>query len=120
MQMSCCNTTVICCGIKRQLVQDCVECNWLVFNQTPTVIFQANKVVSASGTIELSSATLGMTTVDVIFSKGATVIKTFTLENQQCLAFTVVGFDTITLRGDSPSSTESATGSLCLTPRYQI
>ena len=119
--MSCLsNTKVICCGIKRHIVQDCVECNWLVFNQTPTIIFQANKVVSASGTIELSSTTLGMTTVDVIFSRGATIIKTFTLEKQQCLAFTVVGFDTITLIGDSSSPTESASGSLCLTPRYQI
>ena len=119
--MSCLsNTIVTCCGTKRQFVQDCVECRWLVFNQTPAIIFQANKIVSASGTIEQSSSTSEMTKVDVIFSKGGTTIKTFTLENQQCLAFTVVGFDTITLIGNAPSSLESASGSFSLTPRYQI
>jgi hypothetical protein len=79
-------------------VQDCVESSWLVFNQTPSMIFQANKIVSASGSINVSSMTTGMSKVDVIFSKGTTAIKSFTLENQQCLAFTVVGFDTITLK----------------------
>ncbi|HDT6579394.1 TPA: hypothetical protein QFT23_005686 [Bacillus cereus] len=119
--MSCSsNTKVICCGITRQLVQDCVECRWLVFNQTPTIIFQANKIVSASGIIEQSSSTDGMTKVDVIFSKGERPVKTFTLENQHCLAFTVIGFDTITLKGNSPSSLESASGSFSLTPRYHV
>lgn len=119
--MSCSgNSTVICCGKKHQLVQDCVECRWLVFNQTPTIIFQANKIIHASGTIDFSSSSSGMTKVDIIFMKGAAVIKTLTLENRQCLAFTIAGFDTITIKGDSPSSEESASGSLILTPRYQI
>ncbi|WP_209124826.1 S-Ena type endospore appendage [Alkalihalobacillus sp. BA299] len=118
--MSCFCHTVICCGIKRKDVQDCVECRWLIIDQTPTIIFQSNQVVSASGTIELSSSTSGLTQVDVIFSRGTKIIETFTLEDQQCLSFTVVGFDTITLQGNATDPSESATGSFCLTPRYQI
>jgi len=118
--MGCSSNAVICCGIKRDLVQDCVESKWLVFDQTPKIIYQANEVVSASGTIAESSSTGGMTQITMKFSIGGTTITSYTLTNKQYLAFTVVGFDTITLTGNAVSALESATGSFCLTPRYQV
>lgn len=117
--MSCSESTVVCCGIQHNLVQDCVQSNWLIFDQTPEIIYRANEIVSASGTIEESSSTSLMTQVTITFLIAGTPITTLTLTNKQSLAFTVVGFDTITLTGNAPSSAESATGSFCLTPRYQ-
>ncbi|MEB3102216.1 S-Ena type endospore appendage [Ferviditalea candida] len=114
---SSCNTG-ICCGIHENLVQDCVECRWVIYDQTPQVIYQSSEIVSASGSIEQSSSTAGMTQVTMTFSIGETVIKNFTLTNRQCLAFTVIGFDTITLHGNGVSPLESASGRLCITPRY--
>ncbi len=109
---------VICCGIQENLVQDCVECRWVLYDQTPQVIYQANEIVSASGSIEESSSTAGMTQITMTFSIGGTEITHYTLSNRQCLAFTVVGFDTITLKGNAASSLESASGKFCITPRY--
>lgn len=119
-RMSCSGKAVICCGLKQELVQDCVESKWLIFDQTPRVIYQANEVVSATGMIEESSSTAGMTLVTVLFSIGATAITSFTLVNRQSLAFTVVGFDTITLVGNASLPAESASGSFCITPRYPV
>lgn len=118
--MGCSCNTVICCKIRRDLVQDCVESKWLVFDQTPKIIYQSNEVVSASGTIAESSSTDGMTQVTLKFLIGGTTITSYTLTNKQYLAFTVVGFDTITLTGNAESALESATGSFCITPRYPV
>lgn len=117
--MSCSNDTIVDCGIIGTLVQDCVECKWVVYNQTPLVIYQASEIVSASGIIEESSNTDGMTQVTITFFIGKTEITNFTITNRQSFSFTVIGFDTITLKGNAASSLESASGRFCLTPRYQ-
>lgn len=116
--MSCSCDSIICCGIRKNLVQDCVECSWSVFNQIPLTIYKSNQIVSASGTIEVSNSTPGMTEVTITFSIGNTEVSQFTLSVKQCLTFSVVGFDTITLQGDAVSEAESAFGKFCLTPRY--
>lgn len=118
--MSCSNHPLICVGINQKLVQDCIESKWLIFDQIPRAIYQANEIVSASGLIEQSSSTAGMTQVTVIFAVGTTPVASYTLGYRQSLAFTVVGFNTIILVGNAPSTTESASGSFSITPRYQV
>lgn len=118
--MSCSSRAVVCCGIKQELVQDCVECRWVIVDSTPFTIYQANEIVSASGSIEVSSTTPGMSEIRVSFLIGDTTIKQLTLGPSQCMSFTVIGFDSISLSGDAVSSLDSATGRFCLTPRYQV
>ncbi|WP_025026502.1 S-Ena type endospore appendage [Caldalkalibacillus mannanilyticus] len=118
--MSCSSRSVVCCGMKQELVQDCVECRWVIVDSTPFTIYQSNEIVSASGSIEVSSTTSGMSEIRVSFLIGETIIKQLTLAPAQCMSFTIVGFDSISLTGDADSSLESATGRFCLTPRYQV
>jgi hypothetical protein len=101
-------------------VQDCLEFKWLASGSTPQTIYHATEIVSASGTLQATSNTVGMTHVTVAFSIGSTAVTSFNLGNKESTAFTVVGFDTITLTGHAPSQAESATGTLCMTPRYEL
>ncbi|SDY17743.1 hypothetical protein SAMN05421736_101582 [Evansella caseinilytica] len=117
--MGCSSGSTICCGVKGQLVQDCVECRWTVFNQVPLMIYQANQTVSASGFVEVTNATPGMDEITVTFSIDNAIVSQATLSANQCFAFSVVGFDTIMLQGDAVSEAESAVGKFCLTPRYE-
>jgi hypothetical protein len=115
-----CIKKIIIKRIKRNLVQDCLEFRWLVNDSTSVTIYQANKKVAASGVIDFSSATTGITQVTIRFLNGATEVTQYTVNDKQSLAFTVYGFDTITLTGNGVSAQDSATGSFSLTPRYEV
>jgi hypothetical protein len=118
--LGCPRSETVCCGSRRETLQDCLELRWLIFDKMAQTIYQSTEVVSASGTLEVTSTTTLMTNVNVEFSVGSIRVMSFNLGNKQGKAFTVLGFDTITLTGNSVSPTESAAGTLCLTPRYQL
>lgn len=109
-----------CCGLRRDIVQDCLEFKWLTYDSSPQIIYRATEIVSASGTFQSTSNTVGMDHVVVEFSIGSTPVTSFTLNNRQSTSFTVVGFDTITVAGSALLPTDSAAGTLCMSPRYEL
>ena len=124
IDMSCQDHEVTCCaidcGIAGKTVQDCVESQWVVFNQTPLTIYLTEEFVSGSGTVEVVSATPDLTELTITFSLYGSEVTHFTLANKQSLSFTVVGFDTIALQGNATDPLESAAGRFFLAIRYQI
>lgn len=108
------------CGLHRETVKDCVELKWLVSDATQREVYRSTEIVSASGTIQGTSSTTGLRYVTVSFLIGSTLVTSFDLGSKESKAFTVVGFDTITLTGTAVAPSESATGTLCFTPRYEL
>jgi hypothetical protein len=117
--MGCADQEVMSCGIHTQMVEDCVECQWTIFNQTPQTIYQTDQVVSGSGTIDVINSTAGLTEVTIVFRLFDSEVTHFTLGSKQCLAFTAVGFDEVTVQGNGTEALESAAGHFSLTLRYQ-
>ncbi len=108
-------TAIGCCN---KSIQDCIESKWLIQNQESPIIYRSNEIVTATGVIDMTSATEGIQQITVLFWINRTMVTQYTLQHLQSFGFTVSDFDTIQLVGNG-CMTDIARGNFTLIPRYR-
>jgi hypothetical protein len=98
---------------------DCLQGNWSIEKKETATLFRSNEIITATGVIDFSHATKGLTRVTLTFWIGSVLVTTYTLTLHQCLGFTVSDFELMKLEGNG-SLLDIASGHFSLTPRYRI
>lgn len=104
-------------GCKPMTTQDCLDSKWSIHQKETITLYRSTEIVTATGVIDMSSASKGMTLVTLSFWLASIQVAHYTLQLHQCLGFTVSGFDTIKLAGNG-SLNDIAAGRFSLTLRY--
>lgn len=112
--MSCLSSSL---GCRLTTSQDCLQCNWSIEKKETALLYRSTEIVTATGVVDFSFATPGLTRIILTFWIGSVLVTMYTLSLHQCCGFTVTDFDLVKLEGNG-GFTDLAKGHLTLTPRY--
>jgi hypothetical protein len=104
-------------GCRPTSSQDCLQGNWSLEHKEIATLYRSTEMVTATGVIDFTQATPGLTHVTLTFWNGSILVTTYTLTLHQCLGFTVSDFDQMKIEGNG-SLADRSTGHFSITPRY--